>query len=81
MSPNGKISIFLSSTYVDLRGVRAGLSKWLAGLFGADLVVMETFGSDTDPPNVLSVNRVRECNFFVAIYAHRYGTIDRKSVV
>jgi hypothetical protein len=38
---------------------------------------METFGSDEGPPNVDSVRRVRECDVFIGIYAHRYGTVDR----
>jgi len=37
---------------------------------------METFGSDDAPPNVNSVRRVRECDLFIGIYAHRYGTVD-----
>ena len=38
---------------------------------------METFGSDADPPDVYSVRRVGECDLFIGIYAHRYGTIDK----
>jgi hypothetical protein len=68
--------IFLSSTYVDLSGVRADIVRWLTGIFGASLVVMETSGSDVAPPNVISVRRVRRCDIFVGVYAHRYGTID-----
>lgn len=71
--------IFLSSTFVDLSSVRDELRKWLAGLFGIQLVVMETFGSDVAPPEINSVRRVRECDLFVGIYAHRYGTIDKDS--
>jgi len=37
---------------------------------------METFGSDDAPPDIFSVRRVRECDIFVGIYAHRYGTVD-----
>jgi hypothetical protein len=48
-------------------------------LFGAELIVMETFGSDAAPPEINSVRRVRECDLFVGIYAHRYGTIDESS--
>ena len=69
-------SIFLSSTYPDLKNVRAEIIRWLTGIFGASLVVMETSGSDAAPPNVLSIRRVRQCDIFVGIYAHRYGTID-----
>ena len=71
--------IFISSTSVDLADVRAKLREWITGLFDTELIVMETFGSDTAPPEISSVRRVRECDLFVGIYAHRYGTIDGQS--
>jgi Domain of unknown function (DUF4062) len=71
--------IFLSSTYIDLKAVRAEVARWLTGIFGASLVIMETSGSDAAPPNILSVRRVRQCDLFVGIYGHRYGTIDSNS--
>lgn len=76
--------IFLSSTYTDLSATRAMVSQWLTGVFGADLIIMETFGSEAAPPDVNSVRRVRGCDLFVGIYAHRYGTVDQatgKSIV
>lgn len=78
------MKIFLSSTYTDLSEIREVVSQWLSGLFGTELIIMESFGSDTAPPDVNSVRRVRECDFFVGIYAHRYGTIESatgKSIV
>jgi hypothetical protein len=71
--------VFLSSTFVDLAAVRGEISKWLTGLFEAKLIVMESLGSDSAPPEINSVRRVRECDLFVGIYAHRYGTIDGRS--
>lgn len=71
--------IFLSSTFVDLAPVRQEISRWLLQVFGAELVIMETFGSDADPPDVVSVRRVRECDLFIGIYAHRYGTVEEVS--
>lgn len=71
--------IFLSSTFLDLSDSRKEVSRWLSGVFGADLIIMETFGSDTAPPNVVSVRRVSECDIFIGIYAHRYGSIDPHS--
>jgi hypothetical protein len=71
--------VFLSSTFVDLAAVREEISRWLAGLFEAKLIVMESLGSDSAPPEINSVRRVRECDLFVGIYAHRYGTIDERS--
>ena len=69
-------SVFLSSTFVDLADIRRDIAQWLAAVFGVDLVIMETFGSDATPPDVLSVRKVRDCDIFIGIYAHRYGTVD-----
>lgn len=71
--------VFLSSTFVDLATVRGEIFRWLTGLFDTKLIVMETFGSDSAPPEINSVRRVRECDLFIGIYAHRYGTIDERS--
>jgi len=60
------------------------VSQWLIGVFGTDLIIMETFGSEAAPPDVNSVRRVRDCDLFVGIYAHRYGTVNQatgKSIV
>jgi hypothetical protein len=75
----GNVKIFLSSTFLDLSDTRKEISTWLSGVFGADLIIMETFGSDAAPPNLHSVRRVNECDIFIGIYAHRYGTIDPAS--
>lgn len=69
-------AIFISSTFLDLGSMRADLRAWLESVFGAELVVMETFGSDATPPDVSSIRRVRECDVFIGMYAQRYGTID-----
>lgn len=69
-------SIFISSTFLDLGPMRADLRAWLESVFGAELLVMETFGSDAAPPDVTSVRRVRECDVFIGIYAQRCGSID-----
>ena len=73
------MKVFLSSTFVDLGKARAEVSAWLTGVFGAELIVMETFGSDTTPPDITSIRRVRECDAFIGIYARRYGTVDQNS--
>jgi hypothetical protein len=69
-------TVFISSTFVDLANTRKTLIRWLSEVFGVELVVMETFGSDADPPDVTSVRRVRNCDMFVGIYARRYGTVS-----
>jgi hypothetical protein len=70
------IRVFLSSTFTDLKDLRQQVADRLSQIIGARLVIMETFGSDEAPPEITSVRRVRECDIFVAIYAHRYGTVD-----
>lgn len=72
-------AVFLSSTFIDLAPTRSRIAEWLSTLFGAELIVMETFGSDSAPPEVNSVRKVRECDFFVGVYAHRYGSMDKKT--
>jgi hypothetical protein len=72
-------AVFLSSTFIDLAPTRSRIANWLSTLFGAELIVMETFGSDSAPPEVNSVRKVRECDFFVGVYAHRYGSMDKKT--
>ncbi len=69
-------SVFISSTFVDLANIRKTLIRWLSEVFGVELVVMETFGSDADPPDITSVRRVRDCDIFIGIYARRYGTVS-----
>jgi len=70
------IRVFLSSTLIDLKEPRRNISDRLSEIFGAQLITMETFGSDDAPPEILSVRGVRECDIFVGIYARRYGTVD-----
>ena len=69
-------TVFISSTFVDLAGIRQNLIRWLSEVFGVELVVMETFGSDAAPPDITSVRQVRDSDLFIGIYARRYGTVD-----
>jgi conflict system STAND superfamily ATPase/uncharacterized protein DUF4062 len=74
-----EVRIFLSSTFIDLSEIRLQVANRLREVFGAHLLVMETFGSDDAPPEISSVRRVRESDVFVGIYARRYGTVDQKT--
>jgi energy-coupling factor transporter ATP-binding protein EcfA2 len=71
-----EVRIFLSSTFVDLKDLRKDVATRLRDVFGADLLIMETFGSDEAPPEISSVRKVRESDVFVGLYARRYGTVD-----
>ncbi|MBI1892585.1 MAG: DUF4062 domain-containing protein [Candidatus Rokubacteria bacterium] len=73
------VRVFLSSTFRDLRTVRQDIATRLREVFGAQLITMETFGSDEASPELASVRRVAECDVFVGIYARRYGSIDPAS--
>ena len=70
--------IFLSSTSVDLGAARERILKLLS-VIPAELVHMETFGSDESKPLKYSLRQLRECNYFVGVYAERYGTVDLKT--
>jgi len=70
------VRIFLSSTFVDLKELRQEVARRLRDVFGAHLLVMESFGSDTAPPVISAVRKVRESDVFVGIYARRYGAVD-----
>lgn len=69
------LRIFLSSTSYDLNEARQGILKLLS-VVPADLVRMETFGSDESRPADYSLQKLRQCNLFVGVYAERYGTVD-----
>ena len=68
------MKVFLSSTYLDLIEHRKEAAEALARL-GHHVIGMETFNARTEDPTKASLSEVDECNFFVGIYAHRYGSI------
>jgi hypothetical protein len=69
------LNIFLSSTSRDLGEARQKILRLLS-VIPADLVRMETFGSDETKPVDFCLKQVRRSNLFVGVYAERYGTID-----
>jgi len=70
------VRIFLSSTFVDLKELREEIARRLRDVFGAHLLIMETFGSDAAPPVISAIRNVRGSDLFVGIYGRRYGTVD-----
>jgi hypothetical protein len=70
------VRIFLSSTFVDLKELRQEIARRLRDVFGAHLLIMESFGSDAAPPVISAIRKVRESDVFVGIYARRYGAVD-----
>ena len=51
------VRIFLSSTFVDLQELREEIARRLRDVFGAHLLVMESFGSDAAPPVISAIRR------------------------
>jgi hypothetical protein len=72
------LRIFLSSTHDDLEDARQKILRLLSVL-PADLVHMETFGSDETKPIDYCLQQVRKSNLFIGVYAERYGTVDPAS--
>lgn len=68
------MKVFLSSTYVDLIEHRQEAAEALARL-GHHVIGMETFNARTEDPTKASLKEVEDCELFVGIYAHRYGSL------
>lgn len=73
--------VFVSSTFSDLKEHREAV---LAGIrqLGAHEVAMENFGARDERPKDECVRVIREeSDFFVGIYAHRYGHVPHGDAV
>lgn len=67
--------VFISSTATDLQSHRNAVRDGVRQLGLVD-VAMELFGADDARPKDLCLRKVREeSDFFVGIYAHRYGYV------
>lgn len=67
--------VFVSSTFIDLEEYRRAVAEGIRQL-GAIDVSMEDFGARDERPKEECLRLVREeSDFFVGIYAHRYGFI------
>ena len=69
------LRIFLSSTSADLVDVRREVMRFLRVIPG-DVIAMECFASDEDAPKAFCLEQVGHANFFIGIYAQRYGFVD-----
>jgi tetratricopeptide (TPR) repeat protein len=74
------MKVFLSSAYVDLIEHRKEAAEALARL-GHHVIGMETFNARTEDPTKASLKEVEECELFVGIYAHRYGSSIGKAKI
>ncbi len=70
---------FLSSTWVDLsEEYRAKAIESLENLH-IQVEGMERFGAESKEPKKICFRYVEECDIFVGVYAHRYGSILKGS--
>lgn len=68
-------TIFISSTYEDLKSFRSAI--WdLLGSYDVDVRGMEKFGARTEAPLVTCISEVEQCDIFACIIAYRIGSID-----
>lgn len=70
-------SVFISSTFTDLKAYRAAVRSALQRLGAKDLA-MESFGSRDERPLAECRSLIRsDADIFVGLYAHRYGYVPR----
>ena len=70
------MKVFVSSTYEDLKSYRAAVRRAIERL-GHQPIMMEDFVSSSKPPKKECLDRVRDADILVGIYANRYGFIPR----
>jgi len=68
------LSVFVSSTWLDLQQERAAVLAATQRLHGVHFVGMEFFGSRDEPPDRLSVDEVDDSDLYIAIVGGRYGS-------
>lgn len=71
---------FLSSTYVDLVSYRRAIRTAIEGL-GQQVDCMEVMGARPEEPSIACLGEIDQCDLFVGVYAHRYGSIPRGAPV
>ena len=66
--------VFLSSTSRDLETYREAVHRAIDGLPGFALVKMEDFGARAASAKEVCAGLVRECELFVGLMGHYYGS-------
>jgi hypothetical protein len=72
-------SVFLSSTYDDLREERAAVQKALLQLHCMP-ITMELFGSADEDTWEFIKRQIEDCDYYVVIVADRYGSTDEDGI-
>jgi hypothetical protein len=65
---------FISSTYVDLQSFREKVEEALSRI-QASFRSMRFFGSKEGEPLELCLNKLLQCNYYIGIIGHRYGSV------
>jgi|GEM_PF-576414 len=71
------MKVFISSTYEDLKEYRQAAINAVLDYEWTPLA-MEHFLSIPKEPKTVCDDKIRECNIFIGIYAHRYGYIPKE---
>ena len=72
-------TVFLSSTSQDLKDHRAKVIDAFQGLDGWEVVDMEHFGARDAEPDEFCRSMAEECDVFVGVIGHCYGSIHEES--
>lgn len=70
---------FISSTSIDLKDYRQAVI-YACQKLGVVPVNMEEFQPDSDPGPAVSLEKVRESNLYIGLFAYRYGFVPAGSV-
>ena len=73
-SSQPQLKVFVSSTYNEFRQHREALLRNLQMLKSFGVVSMETSGASEDNPEVLSLRQLDECNVYLGLIGHCWGT-------
>src|SRR5689334_7351017 len=76
MLPTHRLSVFLSSTFSDLKDERRAVIEVINRMQEV-CVAMEYFGSFASPPLEKSLEYVSRAQFFIMVLATRYGFVPR----
>jgi hypothetical protein len=68
-------TVYLSSSYTDLRAHREAVYKALNELTGVKVIAMEDYVARDDRPLAACLRDVRACDIYIGLFAWRYGFV------
>ena len=68
------MKVFISSTYAELTDYREAVRARLE-MLEIPGIRMEMFGSDEDSPLKVSLDRLEECDLYIGLIGHTYGSV------